>query len=68
MQIEGVRRFLKKKLPLKPYLDFINKEEETIRDMTQAKKVVLTLGDTVLGVELKRERTTFFACVISLLF
>ena len=24
--------------------------------MTQAKKVVLTLGDTVLGVELKRER------------
>ena len=33
MYIEGVRRFLKKKLPLKPYLDFINKEEETIRDM-----------------------------------
>ena len=33
MYIEGIRRFLKKKLPLKPYLDFINKEEETIRDM-----------------------------------
>ncbi len=33
MFIEGIRRFLKKKLPLKPYLDFIKKEEETIRDI-----------------------------------